>query len=554
MTARCPKVLGSLIAGLRRFPLVLVAGLAAFAAALVLNHASGNKDLVNHVTRLMLAALAALPLAVGAGFAGEVRGAWRWAAVAVASALAAGIWLALPLGMENSAHNYRYAAMLLGAVAVASAVPGAGGNGVWWRMNVGLIQAVVLAGILSGIVLSGLLLAVFSVEKLFGFDVDKLYLDLMSFTAFIVAPAAVVTLLPSAAEGRGATAGSAFWEGLCKWVLVPLGFVFIAILAAYAVTILVHLELPDGMVATPVLSLGAYGTAAMLLLQPWPDERAWARWFARVYPPAFLAFSVLLFLAIAERIGAYGVTFARYSALAFGLWFALAAVVFLLRPGKGSLLITGLLAVVAALAALGPVSAATLSLRSQSDRLRQLLRNPDSAEDRREILSGLTYLMRNFGLAAVENVTGPLGLDAEATRSWQLPGEAMKKLGLDVDGGAFKFEWNGAKPIPAESFRFIHLVRSGTTCELGKSAEGKHLAVRLRSSEVAVFAGNEKIRELLPSALEGLKTDTNAEAPLLVPFTADGREFCLVVLRVEMPAEQSNRHSLRRLDYLVLEK
>lgn len=554
MTNRWSKVLGALAAASGRFPLVVLAGLGGLAAALVLNHAPGNRDLHNQCAQLMMTVVVALPLGVAAGLAGELFRGWRWLALAAGLAFAIGVWLSLPVEMENSAHAYRYAAILLGAAALASAVPGAAGNAAWWRMNVGMIQAVVLAGILSGIVALGLQLAVFSVEQLFDFVLVKLHIDLLSFAAFVVAPLAVITLLPAAGD-EGAAAAPAFWEGLCKWVLVPLGFVFTAILAVYAATILAHWELPDGMVAMPVLSLGAYGTAALLLLQPWRDGRAWARWFARVYPAAFLVFSVLMFLAIAERIGAYGVTFARYSALAFGLWFAAAAVVFLLRARKGSLIVTGLLALGSAAAALGPASAATLSLRSQSERLRALLQSPAGEADTTQIKDGLKFLASNFGLAAVENVTGPLGLDAEKARPWQLPDEAMKKLGLETGGGTIKIEWSGDGAVSTEGFRLVYPApqRHGTTCELGKNATGEPLSVKFRSAELAVFAGEEKVRELLPSAMLGAKPD--AAEPLRVPFSVEGREFCLVVLRaVAVPGYDGGHRLNGSLDYLILEK
>ena len=556
MTNRWSKLLPSLVAASGRFPLVLLAGLAGLAAALVANHGSGNKDVENECIRLMLAAGVALPLGVAAGLAGELRRGVRWLALAAGLALTAGVWLALPADEAKTfAQFYRYMALLLGAAALASAVPGAAGDAAWWRMNVGMIQAIVLAGILSGIVALGLQLAVFSVEKLFDFELDKLHIDLMSFAAFVIAPLAVITLLPTAPD-EGAAAASGFWEGLCKWVLVPLGFVFTAILAVYAATILVHWELPDGMVAMPVLSLGAYGTAALLLLQPWRDGRAWARWFARVYPAAFLVFSVLMFLALAERIGAYGVTFARYSALAFGLWFAVAAVVFLLRAGKRSLIVTGLLALGAAAAALGPASAATLSLRSQSERLRALLLSPAGEANTSQIKDGLKFLASNFGLAAVENVTGPLGLDTEKVRPWQLTEAAMKKLGLETGGGAIKFEWNGDGALPTEGFRFVYPAwRNGWTgCELGKNAAGEPLAVKFRSGELALFAGDEKVRELLPSALTGAQPDTKAPVPLRVPCSVEGRAFCLVVLRAEVAPGDDGGRRLRQADYLILEK
>jgi hypothetical protein len=559
MTNRWSKVLKSLIIASGRFPLVVLAGVVGLGTALVLSHTAFDAAVTDRFVRVVQTVIAALPLGVAAGLAGEARRRLRWLTIVAALALSVGVWMALPPEMETFAHAYRYAAILLGVAALASAVPGVDGNSAWWRINVAMIQAILLAGTLSGFVALGLQLAVFSVEKLFGFNLGKLHIDLMSFAVFIIAPLAVITLLPTDRERSDTVASaicSSFWEGFCKWALAPLGFIFTAILSAYIVVILIHWKLPDGIVAMPVLSLGAYGTATMLLLQPWQNEKAWARWFARIYPSAFLVSSILMFMAIAERISAYGVTFARYSALAFGLWFALAALAFLFRTDKSALLITTLLAVMAALAALGPTSAATLSLRSQTERLRQLLQNPASEVEEKQVLSGVSYLATNFGLAAVEDVTGPLGLGSESVESWRIPAEAMKKLGLKTGGGNFKFKWNEIEPIPTEGFRFIHESprMRFMVCRLGKSTAGKPLTVEMRSGELALFAGDEKLRELLPSALVHIKSDTESALPIRVPFAVDGREFRLVVLSANVETEDDGRRRLENVKYLILEK
>ena len=132
----------------------------------------------------------------------------------------------------------------------------------------------------------------------------------------------------------------------------------------------------------------------------------------------------------------------------------------------------------------------------------------------------------------------------------------MKKLGLETGGGTIKFEWNGSGAISTEGFRFVYPVpRSNwTTCELGKNAAGEPLAVKILSGELAVFAGDKKVCELLPSAMLDLKSGTPASEPLRVSFSVEGREFSLVVLRAEaVPGDDGGRR-LGNADYLILEK
>ncbi len=269
MNKRCSQILGSLSVAPGRFPLVILAAILGLVAAVVLNHhTTRSPDLPHYSTRLMLVAGILFPLGVAAGWIGEMRRDWRWIAQGMALLLAVGVWFVLPMGMDESVHVYRYGAMLCAAIALVSVVPGTVGNARWWKMNIGIIQAIVLAGILSMVVTTGLQLAVLSVEKLFGIKLSSVPLDVLSFAAFIVAPLSVIVLLPDGGKDLEENRTEGFWAGLCQWVLVPLGFIFLGILTSYTALMLVQQKLPDGMVAIPMLSLGAYGTAAMLLLQP----------------------------------------------------------------------------------------------------------------------------------------------------------------------------------------------------------------------------------------------------------------------------------------------
>lgn len=131
----------------------------------------------------------------------------------------------------------------------------------------------------------------------------------------------------------------------------------------------------------------------------------------------------------------------------------------------------------------------------------------------------------------------------------------MKKLGLETGAGAIEFELKDGAAIATEGFRSVYTASRGNwrICELGKNAAGEPLVVKFRSGELALFAGDEKVRELLPSAMLGMKPDADASEPLRVPFSVGGREFCLVVFRAKV-ATKDGAPRLQQADYLILEK
>ena len=233
----------------------------------------------------------------------------------------------------------------------------------------------------------------------------------------------------------------------------------------------------------------------------------------------------------------------------------LSAIVFIRRQEKSSLLVTGLLALMAVAAALGPMSAGTVSLRSQSARLKFLLKNPQTDEEKEQIVSGLRFLANNFGLRAVEDVTGPLELDAKKATRWIIADLAIQKLGLSMNPSNVTFAWKKGGAIPTEGFRFIYPAyqSSGMTCKLGNNEAGEAITVSSRDGALVVFSGKEKIRELLPSAMADLKGEVESEEPLRVPFTVGNREFSLVVLFAQLHALEQGRRILTT-DFLVLEK
>jgi hypothetical protein len=538
--------------GLRRFPLVILAGLLGTAAMIVLNH-SDVETIDKLCFRMASAAAFAFPLLVAAVYAGELFPRQRW--LFQAAALLA-TWVTWQF-LDPEKDGLTFLLVWIAAAAIASTVPGlvADSKSNWWRVNIGALNALILAQILTLVVLIGLLLAVESLRALFDLELSGIHVDVMAICGFLVAPLAAIMLLPPAQEDLDARQpGFAVWRQFCQWALVPIGFLFTGILAAYAVRIVIERNLPDGMVALPVLALGCYGLAAQWILEPWRNDRLWAKAFSRVFPVAFPLFSILLFLALARRIEDYGFTFDRYAALALAIWIVACCLVLLIRRTAPPAFAPAMLAAFALVAAFGPLSFREVCLRSQTLHLGKLLANRSPENDPR-ITSSLDYLADNYDRSVVEHFTGPLDLEKNPSR-WDIARAARKKLGLpDVNyDGSLKveFDWPKERPLPIEGYRLIHGIRCGFV-PLGETSSGEKLEIWRKGGELAAYAGSKKLHAFNLSQIDP-KTAESAATPPSFPWSFEGREFLLVIYEAQWEKTAADVRELTRADVIVLEK
>ena len=538
--------------GLRRFPLVIVAGLLGAATMIVLNH-SDSETIEKFGSRIAYAVAFAFPLLVAAAYAGELFPRPRW--VFHAAALLA-IWAHWQF-LDPEKDGLTFLLVWLAAAAITSAVPGLVSNpkSNWWRTNIGGLNALILAQILTLVVLIGLLLALESLRTLFDLELSGVHHDVMALCGFLVAPLAVIILLPAAqAELDAKQPGFAVWGRLCQWALVPIGFLFTAILAAYAIRILIERQLPDGMVALPVLALGCYGLVAQWMLEPWRADRAWAKAFSRIFPIAFPLFSILLFLALARRIEDYGFTFPRYAALALAVWIVVCCLVVLLRRSASPSFAPALLAAFALIAAFGPLSSQEVCLRSQTRHLEKLLANR-SADTESQITSSLRYLATNYDQSVVERFTGPLDLENDPTK-YDIANAAQKKLDLPQitsDGSAqIAFEWPEARPISIEGYRLVHGIQCGPI-PLGKTASSQDLEIRRNGSELAAYDGSKKIHTFDLSQIDPTNAESAASPPSF-PWSFEGREFLVLILKAQWHTKSESARELKSANAIVFEK
>jgi hypothetical protein len=531
---------------------VILAGFIGAAAMIVLNHS--DSETIDKVCSRMASAVAfAFPLLVAAVYAGELFPRQRWLFQAIALLATWVTWQFLDLEKDE----LTFLLVWIAAAAIASTVPGLVANpkSNWWRVNIGALNALILAQILTLVVLIGLLLAVESLRALFDLELSGIHFDVMAICGFLVAPLAAIMLLPPArAELDAKQPGFAVWGRLCQWALVPIGFLFTGILAAYAVRILIERQLPDGMVALPVLALGCYGLAAQWTLEPWRNDKAWAKAFSRIFPVAFPLFSILLFLALSQRIEEYGFTFPRYAALALAVWIVVCCLVVLVRRSASPAFAPALLAAFAFIAAFGPLSSQEVCLRSQTRHLEKLLADR-SAENSTRIASSLHYLAYNYDQSIVERFTGPLDLEKDTTK-YEIAEAARKKLGLpeiNYDGSLqVKFDWPEERPLSSEGYRLVHGIRCGPV-PLGKTASGEKLEIWRKGGELAAYAGSKKLHAFDLSTIDPANAESAASPPSF-PWSFEDREFLIVILEARWDKKSESSRDLTSADVIVFEK
>jgi len=525
MPVSLESVRQGLFSALRRFPLVVLAGLIGAAAIGILNH-SDSEAVKESAGRVSFSMAFAFPLLVAAVYAGELflRRRWIFQAFAVL-----GIWAHWQF-LDPKQEGLTMLVVWIAAASIASTIPGlvTEPQKNWWRVNFGALNAIVLASILNLIVLAGLMVALESIRSLFHLKLPRLDGDLVGFCGFLFWPLATTALLPPARAVLDANQpGFAVWGRLCQWALVPMGFLFTGILAAYAGRILIERAMPDGMVALPVLALGSYGLVAVWISEPWRDERKWTRSFTRIFPVAFPLFSILLFLALSRRINDYGFTSERYAALALAVWITVCCLISLVRRSAPPTIATALLAVFALLATFGPLSARQVCLRSQMGRLEKLLADR-SAENDNLIASSLSYIALNYDQAMVEKITGPLDLEKGASK-YDVNKAAKKKMGLPevgYDGSVrVNFQWPDKKPVSVEGYRLLHS-RDGGFVLLGTNDDPQ---IGIHAEQVVARSGGKTLHVFDLSGINPTTAEA-ADAPPSFEWKYGNREFLVILL------------------------
>jgi hypothetical protein len=545
---------GRVAAAVRRFPLPLATGAAgAITGCLfVSTHRYGAED---GALRVLMTCWLGVALFLAAALVGARRRAAGWALSAVAAALLCACYAGL--GGNDEWTFIRFALFLLAAHALLALAPLWGSpRGDFRPFNLMLFARTALALLLTHVLYAGLCFALQAVEHLFDLRVpSQLYGQLWFVLLGVFNTAYVLAGIPDdwdRLEGRFPTPRAL--DVLARLVLLPLSVLYLAILYVYSVKILVVHQWPRGWVSAPIIVFAAIGMLTVLLLDA--DRLAQsrlARAYCRGFFVALLPLVVLLFLAISRRAFEYGLTEERCLVYAIAVFLAVIAPYFVLSRARNLWAIPLVLAGIAVLTAVGPLSARSLAVRSQTGRLEKLLvrnhrlehgvlahgRQSVSRKDEHEIGAALDYLEKRHALGPVLawrptkrdcSACAPL---AEATSARDL----LTALGLhyrpwrDYDEVVTSTSISAPLPdvIEAEGFEVVlpslNCSGGGDNCRMNQLKPVRNWAVELEKDALLVTdPRHAKTRIPLADLEHAAKEDTDDDGNTQrVPLVRDGR-------------------------------
>ena len=290
----------------------------------------------------------------------------------------------------------------------------------FWQYNKTLYYRLFVTAVFSIVLFAGLAIALAALDKLFGVSVPaKRYGELWVLVAGLFAPWFFLAGVPEDLEGLDKN--EEYPKGLkvfAQYILLSLVIVYLLILYAYLLKILMQWSWPKGWVSSLILGFSATSILSLLLMHPIRDrsENAWIRAAGRWLYIVLVPLIVVLFLAVTERIGDYGITESRYAGIVLGIWLVAQVLHFLFSKSKSIKFTIGSLCLLAFLVSFGPWGMLSVSQRSQVGRLSRLLTKNGilingkvhkehgkvSQEDAQEISSIVSYLNRIHGYEAIQ--------------------------------------------------------------------------------------------------------------------------------------------------------
>jgi len=247
----------------------------------------------------------------------------------------------------------------------------------FWQFNKTLFLRFLLSALYSGVLYSGLSIALLAIDNLFDVKInEKVYFHLWIFIAVIFNSIFFLAGIPQ--NVRELDADTSYPKGLkvfTQFVLLPLVTVYLLILYVYGFKILASWQLPRGWVSYLVMCFSVAGIFSLLMIHPVKDneQNKWMSIYSRWYFRLLFPLLILLAVAIYVRVDNYGITENRYFLIALAIWLFFTIVYFLFSKKKIIQWIPVSLSIVAVLSIFGPWGAFAVSENSQVERLEKLL-------------------------------------------------------------------------------------------------------------------------------------------------------------------------------------
>ncbi|SET64703.1 protein of unknown function [Natronincola peptidivorans] len=426
--SKLKKLINKLSFSYKRFPMsLLLAGLVTI-IIMIMNHSSYHLQETYSRIAMTLALGIPLTLSVHVYFEGKTDTSKRHQVLYhFAVIILLFVYYLFLLNDLNMVTSTRYTAYTISFYLLFSFIPYLHRKENYELYVIRLFSRFVVSYVYSVILYLGLAAILGTINLLFNANIPgKLFFDMAVIVAGIFAPAFFLSDIPKWNEEIIIDSYPKVLGVLLQFIILPLLTVYTLILYAYFGKSIITMQLPQGIIGNLVLWYSIISVIILFFIYPLKNSNQWVKFFLAFFPKAILPLVAMMFVAIATRINAYGITESRYFVLIVGLWVTGVMIYYAVKKNIHTIIITISLAIIGFLAVTGPWSAYSVSKLSQNHRFEEILlaygmvdsesgiQEPEKElveADKKEINSIIMYFNNNYDLHDIRYLPEDFQLD-----------------------------------------------------------------------------------------------------------------------------------------------
>lgn len=372
------KLTGQLKHSVKRFPeAICVAGIMVI-VGIVLNHSQFNNQ--DNLERLLMVLAMGLPLFAAFKLIIERKAIsmkWRIIADVLIVALLVGYYFLIPMPLSDQ-FMLRYITSMAILYMIFLLIPYFYKRKHFAIYCIKLIASFLVTYLYTLVLYLGLISIIFTVDQLFGLDIDsKIYLDLLFIATGIFGVTYFLGKLPLLEEDMTVEAFPMVFRVLIVSIIMPLITAYTVVLYAYFAKILIGWNWPQGLVGQLVVWYGLISMLTLFFIQDLGENSPWIRTYKRFFPFFFVLPLIMMFCAIGIRINQIGWTLPRYYVVLVGMWLLMMTAYYIVKRHTQSTFAILSAIILLIFSMYGPLSGFSTSIRSQSNRLEALLSEND---------------------------------------------------------------------------------------------------------------------------------------------------------------------------------
>jgi hypothetical protein len=287
----------------------------------------------------------------------------------------------------------------------------------FWSFSREIIVQAAIAGLFGLVLFGGLCLAVYSLDILFGVNVNNdVYVNLLVVCFILFSPVYFLSNIPDKnLKYEGDTSFHRAIKIFGLYIMSPILGVYTLILYVYLARIVVIWELPNGWVSFLVSALAVGGLLILLLLYPvyLRKEDRVAVFLSRYFGLLLMPLLALMTVGIFRRIGDYGLTINRCYVLLLNVWFYAIFIYLYFSRSRHIKWILISPAVILLLVSVGPWRVSRITQIALQNRLETCFSQLDFAKDGKISLYSSSDFFKNLDKEEKEKIGGPLRYLAE---------------------------------------------------------------------------------------------------------------------------------------------